>query len=284
MTLTTSYNIDYLQFSANDKKYRWLCTDDYDVINPLPYYTQGMRYDNGIRVYTGNVRSLDKSLYVLDGQTCVRNQDILPGLLQAVAKTGNISRMDIAMTSNANLISVAYDNPDLVQVRDKWRDVTAICGADYALETVYYGSLKRRGRSGLARIYDKARELGLDASINLYRAEIELRRDDARIALAMINKGVSLADVLASFFGVAHPKWQSAAGSARPHKLSDYASSQMRDDVEIRRWMWWLLEQVAPTIAKVKYYDHMTGQSNYDRLMRAVETKLRAIKQKNIIK
>lgn len=265
--------IDYLSLSK--QYFESICIEEkHEPVAPTKFYNKGYEDALGVRRFFGNPNS-SKALIIYSGRALhnyrVMGWSIKDRLENDLKHGAKIGRMDIAITD--------YIEEDIVtpcDVKDLFvegkisgtltkYDGLSISGqkvgAPSKIETFYIGSLKRRGRMGIFRAYDKGVELGLCADI-IARLELEERGNNAHNSAKRIVEGASLQSVFAS---------RLKFNSKRTERFFDGEAIDMsrgeaimkNDDLEKldRRWDW-LLEQVAPALRKAIKDDIKHGVGN----------------------
>jgi len=267
--------IDYLQYSMFASLERFISTSE--TITPVRNYTAGFLQPNGVKVYFGNALT-KKALFVATGSVLhnmrvngVSNEDYIEKILTQGAK---ISRLDMQITQfvTDDLITPS-DYADFVR---KGHVVSSHSkyGAKYIasvdeqyqdnIETVYIGDMSSRGKKGIIRAYDKGYEMDLGRYM-ISRLEVEDKREKAHTSAKRIVSGASIAEVIKTRFDVNDARWQDlidakSIDTSRGEQISiENESSKMQ-----KRWQW-LIDKVAPVIAKSIDYDMSNGYGQ-DRL------------------
>lgn len=262
-------SIDYLQFSTYDKlflnEYGELREDwKIEVTNdkPVRHYRHGTRFMNGVAVYWGNVNS-NKYLYIYSGRAC-ESMGITPQYVARLIERGaTFSRIDFAVTTNVNFLVKLVKDSDKIE-SNLYKETHAIIDKDVNPETVYIGDMKKRGKKGIVRAYDKALELGL-TDTELYRFELESRGKRAKIDAQRYARSNSIESIIKSRIDI-DTDWFTWLMSNEQNK----ANSRVYEDnsiPEIERKMAWLERQVIPSLQWVKKYDRDNGTQNFKRLI-----------------
>lgn len=267
MEYTSDFRIDYLKFSARIFADFELKTPPFErsEISPLRFYKTVKRYENGLVEHIGNPAT-DKSLFILDGETCQHFNVDADFLKRVIGEwKGTISRLDIAMTTTQEIIPLVLADKKKVESRMFSHDKMKIyADGDMNAETIYFGDLRTRGRKGIVRVYDKARHLGIEGP--LQRIEIEFGRKHAHLAAQRIASGASLPAVFNSKFRINADWYEKMFGTAvaarrfsipYPYRMS-----------EIERKMEWIERQVVPTLKLLKKFDEKKGTANIKRILK----------------
>lgn len=252
-------NIDYLQYSADylESNYK---NKDWQLLEGNRFYTHCYKSEWGERVYFGNVnRKATGCLVVLSGEPLynlgVMGFDTVDYLRKELKRGAKVSRLDIAFTE--------FVEDELIRVDDfeewfKQKKITsnhANYGAkkieeikeENTVETLYIGDIKKRGKRGIFRAYDKGIEWGLGEYM-ITRLELEERGENAHNSAKRIADGKSLADVFRTRFSVDAKEFDrvvngKALSLTRGKAIMKVEEKEKRD----KRWDW-LIEQVAPSL------------------------------------
>ena len=257
--MTIEAKIDYLQVSAYIAESD-LSSRKIEKIAPTKFYKRGYQDANGTRYFYGNPNS-NKTLVVMAGKALdnIRNEgysekDLLSSLL---ARNGKFTRCDLAITQ--------YDEPEIygLEVFQDWykkglvesplaarggKLVSSLNleGETYP-ETFYIGDLKKRGKKGLFRAYDKGAQIDIGRFL-MIRWELEERGENSHQSVKRIAAGDSVASVFRSRFDVNSEGFQavlSAEKASIERGLGKEKDDMLSEDE--KRWKW-LIEQVAPTL------------------------------------
>lgn len=268
ITKMIDFNIDYLQFSSDVRiTGKLMDADSHNKASTMRFYKRMTIYENGVRRYVGNANT-EKALVVLDGKTCKR-LGVDSKLLGRVLGdwSGTVSRIDLAMTIDEKIIEKFMGDKEHV-VSELWEEMKGIVDSEKNLETVYVGDMKKRGKKGIVRCYDKAIELGLENCI-MNRIEIELKSKHAQVSARRIAKGASIQSVMNSKFKIDRQWYRDifsddVATERFPH-VETYETT------EIQKKMAWLIKQVVPSLRYVKEYDQEHSTQNWELLMKEVK-------------
>jgi hypothetical protein len=149
-------------------------------------YRSGLRHSSGAVVCWDGLDGMGVHL-VLPSDALAHFGDGVEGVL--FSYDWRCSRIDVAMDTPEVTVDWFLENPDSITVRAQKR--TLVHSLDTGAKTLYIGSL--RGGRKVIRIYDKARESGLDGVLT--RIEVQLRDEYAAVALEYLRRGGSLASV-----------------------------------------------------------------------------------------
>jgi len=266
-------SIDYLQFTANMQEHEFR-PDEVKTIGGLPYYPRGYLAHNGVRYYFGNNKGMN-CFVVLAGQQCQYLRDCGQSdkqLLEwAYANGAKISRLDLAVTE-WNTFDGMFEIKDVAS----WfadglitsalceygcKEVSEVTKSGHDMQSVYIGDLKKRGKRGIFRAYDK----GVELDIGLYaahRLEIELKRDKANSAARRIVDTGDIAGNFRTYFDVKHPTFERLMNAPKfEAKRGKGKIKDMRENENDKRWEW-LLNQVAPAMREAIAIDEKTGVGN----------------------
>jgi DNA relaxase NicK len=267
------HNIDYIQMTCNmDEKD--FTKEEVKSIRGLPYYPIGYEALNGIRYYFGNNKGAN-CFVVLSGQECQYLRDCgntdKDTLEWVFANGGKVSRLDLAITE--------FIETELFTVEDvkSWskqgivtsslmgngmvKGIFSTTSEGDTLETLYIGDIKKRGKKGIFRAYDKGLDLGIGKEV-ITRIELELKREKAMLAASRIVQTGDIAGNFRTYFDVKSdeferimqtPKQEAVRGKGKPKSKHETEN----DD----RWKW-LLEAVAPALKDAILKDNELGLSN----------------------
>lgn len=262
--------IDYLQFNTFPEMIPVL--DNAIPVTPFNGYKWGVRLEDQTRVYGGHNKS-DKCLVIQSGEAMreIReNYSELQHLEQILSEGAKITRIDLAMDI---YIDDCFLTPlDFVKFYGKGKIIS--CHAEYApkfiggleidqhnrmsknIETLSFGDLKKRGKKGMARVYDKGIELDLEKYM-ITRVEVEDKRDKAHVsAKRVLDHGV--ASVLKTRFDVEDDLYQSLIGAHSIDITRGTGKAKNKELEENSRWQW-LIETVAPSLGKQLASDDLQG-------------------------
>jgi len=122
-------------------------------------------------------------------------------------------------------------------------------------ETTYIGDMKKRGKHGIFRCYDKGLELGLESQI-LTRFELEERKKRAQITAKRYADGMEIGDIIRQRVDVDDPLWIETIG-AKSESLTRYPTEKKKDDID-STWKW-LVETCAKTLGEKCASDEWLG-------------------------
>lgn len=278
--MPTEKVLDYVQASCSVSEYD-LIDNKARKISPLPYYKRGYQDANETRYYFGNPNS-KKALLVLSGQSldALRNggysdQQILQSL---VLKDASFTRIDHAITVHSedyifslgdiqNAYSDGLIKSPLCERGGKLISTMELDGKIYP-ETFYIGDLKKRGKKGLFRAYDKGAQLDITREV-LMRIELEERGENANNSAKRIANGATVSQVFKSRFDIETEKFQQIFDcDSVPIERGKGKEKTMTEDE--RKWKW-LIETVAPTLARAIALEpvDVTESENFSRFCAA---------------
>jgi DNA relaxase NicK len=268
-----THEIDYLQFTANMNE-REFSPSEFKTTSGMPYYPRGYLAHNGTRFNFGSNKGMN-CFVVLAGEQCqyLRNcgQSDKNILEWAFANGAKVSRIDLAVTE--------YIEDELFTVEDveQWfkqglitsalaetgickRVDLVLCERDIQ-ETLYIGDIKKRGKKGIFRSYDKGHELGIGDEI-ISRIELELKRDKAHKAASRIVESGDIAGNFRTYFDVKHPTFERLMQTPKVEPIRGKGKPKdMRQNENEKRWIW-LLSQVAPAMKEAIRIDYENGLGN----------------------
>lgn len=263
--------LDYISFSRFQDE-TVLREQDAQPIPPVQYYTHGYRDALGTCIYFGNPNS-KKAYFIMAGRALqyrrnagIRDSETLEMELDDGAK---ISRLDLAVTEWIEDHFVTVEEVQqwylqdlvvspLVKYGGRLIEKSSNNGAKTS-ETFYIGDMKKRGRKGIFRVYDK----GIDLDISKYlvtRLELELRGEKADNTAKRLAKENNIAGNFRAHFNVHADTFNrlmdadavdSSRGKAKLHEETEQQWN--------RRWIW-LLKQVAPALESAIEYDLKHGR------------------------
>lgn len=230
--------------------------------NSIAHYSRGYKDETGTRYYFGNPNS-KKCLLVLSGVACdekrnsgYSDSEIVQSIIE---KEGNFTRIDHACTVYNSENNFALS--ELQEAYSQGKIESPLCarggtivskleldGQSYP-ETFYIGDLKKRGKKGIFRAYDKGAQLEITRQI-LMRLELEERGTNAHQSAMRIAEGASVGAIFKARFNIDTPKFQ-AIFDEPSVKIQRGKSKKEEEEMseDEKRWKW-LIEQVAPTLKK----------------------------------
>lgn len=220
------------------------------------------RYENGLVVYSGNPNS-DKQLFVMSGKVC-EAVGIRPEMLHVLDVYEPVySRIDLAMTTDDNILQKIVENKDKV-VSKMYPTGKVISDLEYTPETIYFGDLKKRGSKGIVRCYDKGLQLGLDET--WHRIEVEYRQKHAKTAVNRLKSGKSIQSVMNSKFRIESEWYKKMFGE--DVATSRFTENESADELtDIERKMLWIHKQVVPSLQYIIDYDRINGTDNFSSII-----------------
>lgn len=257
--------VDYMQFtidrpfSSKNGEYelKESFISNYQVMRVLP---------SGVTCHHGHNLS-DKWLCIFQGEQCERIKDHRAFVKNAINNGAKFSRIDYAVTvqdgmtmarfrkliKDGKVSGVLYEASDPKSiVNDKTQKS----------ETTNLGNIKKRGKFGMFRAYDKAVDLGLD-DLLLTRFELEERKDRAQVTAKRFGlAGMDIGDLIQQRVKVDDELWRNIMGA-----VSDKLP-RFKDDEEIdpdSTWRW-LLEAVAPSLGRniARDFSKLQNTANFE--------------------
>ena len=242
--------IDWLALTLNDTSDAWNLVLTLSAGRALSWvagggwhgYESSYRLDNGAVVAYGGVNG---GVHLeLPATALSFFGDAVPALLDV--HDWKCSRLDVAADTDAVTVQEIVLGR---QWRTKSKSIKAIqdlVSGDY--ETLYIGSRSRNSRK-FVRVYDKAKEQGVDGVWT--RVEVQLRDRFADAALRFIYAGGALEDVLLRsidfFCGESRSAWYVAlVGGGRTRFRFPAIVSSLQGAIEF-------VERIAPAIVKAEF-------------------------------
>ncbi len=254
--------IDYLQWSVPEIP-GFLGVVCLQRGSPNVYYKAAEEYPCGTLVMMGN-RKTDNYLIQMPGLACdAHNMTKTTGrLAYALQRGGKFSRIDLAVTVDAleplERFQEAVAAKDFISERFEQDEPKMIGGVDGVAQTIYLGDMKKRGKKGLFRAYNKGLEQG--TNIPTTRFELEIRGKSATVAVRRLLLGKTISELIAAVVDLPNDKWWREIMGAPPETLPRYLGAEPRD-MTAARWHW-LVTQVAPALGKLLAIEEMQGTDN----------------------
>lgn len=265
--------IDYIQFSSPLRESMLVDRGD-KAVSGFGFYTHGYEDAIGVRRFFGNPNS-NKCFTIMSG-TPLHNMramgwnmgDIVEEILMEGA---NITRIDLCVTEfiEENLITVkevaeSFSRREFTGTLQKYGGMKIVglhpdAPEDWnteTTETFYIGSLKRRGKNGIFRVYDKGLELGGFASEIITRLELEERGENAHNNAKRFVSGKSVSTLLNSRISSKSRQWERVIGSEKVDMSRGQELIKGDEHEAMVKRKIWLLKQVAPALASVIEYDN----------------------------
>ena len=259
-------HIDYLQFSALFSE-QIIIQKGYENVPAPRFYKRGYRDNLGNRFYFGNPNS-NKALVVCSGEALQNmrsseKQDF-EILVWAFEAGGIVSRIDLAVTEwiENDFVSMndceAWVKQGLVNsvlLNGGAKTISAISEASgNEIQTLYVGDMKRRGKSGIFRAYDKGVDLGIGTEI-VTRLELEMRGEVAQNAAMRLAETGDIAGNFRSRFDVKSADFQRLMDADAVATYRGKAGLKREDEEKMEgRWQW-LMNQVAPALKDAHEWD-----------------------------
>lgn len=257
-----THEIDYLQYNCPLSE-KICIAQNHEKINPLPFYRRGYEDELGIRRYFENPNS-KKALIVISGKA-MSNQRAVGWsdrqiVSDAIRANGRVTRIDLAVTHFIDEFLVTPDDVaklfwlqmiDSPLVKYGAKTISSV-GENYqdGIETLYIGDMKKRGKRGIFRCYDKGLELDLGKHL-ITRLEYEDRGDTALTTAKRIADGKPIGSVFRTRFNCECNLFDRLmqAPTIDTTRGIELQKSDSAEDHEKRKR--WLLKQVAPALEKV---------------------------------
>lgn len=268
--------VDYVQWSS-EKKPDFLLDTYLTKSSPLPWYAWCDVYMCETRVLYGNVNS-ERYLIQMPGRACDNHNVSFPTgrLADALAQGAKFSRVDFAVTVNEyeplELFRIAVANGKVKSDRFGSDEPKMIAAVNGDAQTIYLGDLKKRGKKGVFRAYDKGLEQGLDTPST--RFELEVRGRTAHTAVRRFLRGIPISALIRAVVDIPGATWWDEIFIAPPEKLPRFKQPE-KTDITAARWHW-LYSQVAPALGKLLVIERSEGTQNYAKFLsrvRAAELK-----------
>jgi len=262
--------LDYLQFTAKDIP-TWL-EGESETVPPISFYRSGRKFSCSTRAFLGNAQS-DKYLIQMPGRACdFHNMTECVERLEHVFETNcHFSRVDFAVTIEGHdTLLDFYKEVRAGTIVSKRFDGDApkiISGASGHPETIYIGDLKKRGKKGVFRAYDKGLEQGLFDLLT--RFELEVRKKQAHCAAKRFLTGVSIERIIRNVVDIPDAKWWADCMGDTDNRLPPVFHAPEKDEIAAR-WAW-LCYQVGPALGKLLFIEQKAGTKNFDRFKKIVE-------------
>jgi len=241
-------------------------------------YDQVQTYTSGVMVGRHSSRASMGTHIVASGSAIKRLKggvyaDELVNWLSGY--TYKVSRLDIAIdiqnegVSIDNWLDAVNDGKSTKHGRTK---VTMLANEDRVCDTMYVGSLKNRTK--LLRAYNKGVEMSLPDSVDWKRVEMSLYEGLGTSVLRNIStahdKHVEIQKYINGFITIDEELWSKAMGEAANELPVRESSANKTEE--------WLLNAVAPAMARVLATNPMFGaefanelQKHMDRINHAVQ-------------
>jgi DNA relaxase NicK len=228
----------------------------------------------GFRLYFGNPNS-KKALVVASGQTMqsLRNDQYLDAEIidWMLHNGGEISRLDLAVTESEseNLLTVegvqTWYEKGLIESALLSGGAKTVGGyrldLSHNLETFYVGSLKKRGKKGIFRAYDKGLELGVGEKL-ITRIELELKRESAHSTAKRLAETNDIAGNFRAKFNVRSSKFEELMDADAVNvQRGENRVKRPEEEETAKRWDW-LIKQVAPALKEAIKTERKEGRGD----------------------
>jgi DNA relaxase NicK len=263
-------SIDYLQASLLLSESA-VIMKGFKPVPPIRFYKRGYLHPKGFRMYFGNPNS-NKASVVGSGEVLgsLRNDGYLDAeiLDWFLSRDAEISRLDLAVTEwiEDELFTLEdvekWAKEDLIESTLLSGGIKKISevfnGGCEEVQTLYIGSMKKRGKKGIFRAYDKGVELGIGAEM-ITRIELELKRENADATARRLAESNDIAGNFRSRFNVKSPVFERIMDAdAVPVVRGKNKAKTPENEALDKRWEW-LLSQVAPALSEAIKDDRKAG-------------------------
>ena len=265
--------VDYLQASSLLSESA-VIMKGFRPLPPVRFYKRGYLHPNGFRLYFGNPNS-NKAMLIASGEVMqsLRNDQRLDAeIIDWVLTTGGeISRLDLAVTEfiEEELCTLSdvenWHSEGLISsplLSGGLKEISRIReGGLREKETLYIGDIKKRGKKGIFRAYDKGIELGIGSEI-VTRIELELKREKAHNTAVRIAETNDISGNFRASFDVRSKDFERLmdADAVRVHRGKNQVKDAENEEIA-RRWDW-LLNQVAPALKRAVLDERMAGRGD----------------------
>lgn len=279
-----------MQFSSKNLQERQCLELNYAPVPAVKNYNKGYISPLGFRVFFStnprNVPLVIASGKVLENmRNCdMPDQKILAWAFEIGAK---FSRLDLAVTE-----TVTEHELEIFTMSDvrRWIANKAIISplllggqkgiVDFApkeeeetqedtIETIYIGNQQERAKKGIFRAYDKGLEIGGLAANLISRIELEIKRERAQVTAKKLAETYDIAGNFRARFDVLDPVFERImdAPAIELKRGKGVKNKEENEDLD-NKWRW-LLNQVAPALAKALQADKALGrgQDNLNRFI-----------------
>ena len=260
------YSIDYLQYTIKDMP-AFKPVDGVDAWRKsyMRMYERMRICQNGTHIHIGNPNS-DKYLVVMSGTACTKVGVDKHYLANIVSCEANITRLDLAMTTNFNFLPLLMNDYKAIE-SNLWYGVKCIADAEYTPETIYIGDMKQRGKKGIVRAYNKGLQIGLD--LDMFRLETEYRKKHAKIGAKRIASSETIPSVMNSKFYVKTEWYKKLLGSTvSTTRFKDI--TKVDEESPISKKMAWIMKSVLPSLQYVIDYDKVNGTNNFETIIESL--------------
>lgn len=265
--------VDYLQYSILISENR--CKDEFmQEITPVRFYNRGYQDALGTRYFFGNPNT-DKALVIMSGETLHNYRLVgwsdVSVVMDALVNGAKITRIDWAITDYVDLDLITPEAVMEEYIAGRIMGTLPGYGCNTIsdvqigqpphLETVYLGDIKKRGKSGIFRAYDKGVDLGIWSEI-ITRLELEERKDNAHNSAKRFIAGATPGAIIRSrieFGGTMFDRVleDDPIDISRGENLIKQNDQEKQDN----RWTW-IFKQVAPAIREAIDKDIAAGRTD----------------------
>lgn len=234
-------------------------------IRPLPNYTHGLQFGNGVKVFWHHTR-MEMGRHVIFSGSCCDSlgENLRECLLYAIAHDFRITRIDLALDVKDSCLSIQHGINLVMKgaVKTHAKSAPTIRDAMGQGITLQIGV---KGSAQFVRIYDKAAELGVEGKH--IRIETSYGKRKAQTATETYLQGASVGSMVKSF--VTFPTWRkfNCLIQSPPIRVV-YETTQ----TNTRKW---LFESVAKTIAREMLFED--GSQFYESMIQRIKWEYKAL-------
>ena len=265
--------VDYLQASSLLSESK-VIMKGFKPLPPVRFYKRGYQHPNGFRLYFGNPNS-NKAMMIAasDALQSLRNDQHLDAEIidWVLTDGGEISRIDLAVTEfiEDDLVTLedikTWFAKDLIEsplISSGLKSISSLyTSKKEALETIYIGDIKKRGKKGIFRAYDKGIEMGIGESI-CTRLEIELKREKAHNTAKRMVTTNDIAGNFRAHFNVKSKDFERLMDAEAVSIKRGKNQVKGAENEEIARRWDWILDQVAPALKRAILDERLAGRGD----------------------
>lgn len=262
--------VDWLTFTSPEPP-RWHGPVE-KIKSPVRFYQTGLKYECGTIASYGNPNSdlwlVSMSSKAIEQRGMLTDDNARLFMGQRLEQGCKFSRVDLAITAQhdgeltIDTVRQWIRDGQLIAPQHRAGHVKSIIDETNSRgETIYMGEMKKRGRRGIARAYDKGLELGMEPGM-LTRFEVEEKRDVAHRMARQYVEGEDIGALIGSRLQFDNETWSMlTGGEIAPEKRY---KPEKRDEPIDKTWLW-LIERVAPVLARKIAVDEEFGRGEYTR-------------------
>jgi hypothetical protein len=262
--------IDWLQYSTTFYP-SWVPKVEAEhEYSPLPGYKAHSQHESGVTIHAGHPTG--RMLVTVPGKAC-KALDVSPEWVKLhYPGDARASRVDFAATVQCRedlllWLVWAIQKNQMTSKRFEGDTPKVIGRADGGIETVYIGDQRKRAKKGIFRAYDKALEAGIQTDERILRFELEIKREQAQTALKRWTKGTSIGAIIRDVVDLPGVEWWSQVMGQKRDAMPRYDTEEKEPQTVA-----WLVEQVAPALAKVIVSDTDNGTQNAQAFYKSLDT------------